>query len=809
MKFRDSILQRLGAADYRPVNDTGLIRELGLDKKQRRQFTHELRLLLSKGEVKLVQGDLITLPTSTGGGRGDGTLTGVLRFRTGGSALVVIDKTDHPDAPDVVQIASEDSANGFNGDTVRLQLDTRPNQRRNARNPRAGEPCGRVTEIIERSHEVVVGILRHIRRKFYVSPDDPRFVHDISVDNPADGKIEPPPVEGDKVVVRLHEWTNATRPPNGRVIERLGRQWEPRAELLGVYRKFNLDPRFPTDVETEVARLPDHVMPKEHTARLDYRKIPTFTIDPDDAKDFDDALSIEFLPDDHIKIGIHIADVSAYVKSGTALDQEAQHRGNSTYLVGTVVPMLPEKLSNGLCSLVEAQDRLTKAVFLTFDPKRRVVSSAFANTVIRSQKRLTYKQAYTLLMEDDLRAARDLPLPPKHQTGSTGRALSSLSTKELTDLQSWVRTLWSLAGKLRRDRMKHGSLDLDMPETKVFVDETGFADRLELIENDESHQLIEEFMLTANEAVAHLTKKNKLPSLYRVHDDPDEDKLNELRDHMATFGIRVGDLTGRPEVTKLLKSLCTHPQGHVLRTQLLRSLKKAAYRASPDGHYGLAKNDYTHFTSPIRRYSDLIVHRVLDHYLITHGGWPMPAGYKFSYNQGKMDSLGQHLSITETNSQEAERESVKIKTLEFFERDLAKTVPTKFDAIVTNVRQHGLLIELEQSMTFGFLPTSALGNDYFSLTDDNTAMVGRRSQQRYELNSRLQVEVSKVDRVKRMIDFRLVGSADGSDATDASPAPLPRRPHSKSKQAAKPTQRPGAQSHRKSSNSKPTTKRRR
>ena len=421
--------------------------------------------------------------------------------------------------------------------------------------------------------------------------------------------------------------------------------------------------------------------------------------------------------------------------------------------------MLPEQLSNGLCSLVEGQDRLTKAVFLTFNKKRRIVATAFANTVIRSRKRLTYKQAYTLLKEDDLQAARDLPLPPKHQTGSTGKALKSLTQKELADLQSWIRTLWSLADRLRRDRMTHGSLDLEMSETKIFVDEKGFADRLELVENDESHQLIEEFMLAANEAVAKLTRQHRLPAIYRVHDDPDEDKLAELRQFYGTFGLRTGDLNQREEITALLISLRTHPQGHVLRTQLLRSLKKAAYRSSPDGHYGLCKKDYTHFTSPIRRYADLVVHRVMQYYLITQGGYPSPAGYKFAYNAAKMERMGQHLSITEVNSQEAERESVKIKLLEFFERDMRKPEPTVFTAIVTEVRAHGLFIELEESMTFGFLAANALGPDFYN---DGDTLVGRRTKERIGLNDRLHVIVGKVDRVKRMIDFKRVDGRTGN-----------------------------------------------
>ena len=746
MKFRESVLSHLRASGYRPVNVNALGRELKLDKRNQRQLAHEVRLMLSKGDLIVVKGDRLAVP-------GDEELvTGKLQFRAGGSAFVIPQVKSGQPSPDAIQIASEDTGVGLHGDIVQIRVNPGHQAKRRGT---GNEQTGRVMTIVQRGRTEVVGTLKKIRSTFYVQPDDPRFVHEVAVPDPATGRAKPAPVSGDKVVVRLHEWTQRHKLLEGEVVERLGKTWEPRAELLGVYRKFDLDPRFPAEVEREVADLPDKVQPREAAGRLDYREIPTFTIDPDDAKDFDDALSVETLDQGEVRIGVHIADVSAYVKSGTALDREAQKRGNSTYLVGTVVPMLPEKLSNGLCSLVEAQDRLTKAVFLTFDRSGRLKETKFGNTIIRSRKRLTYKQAYALLFENDLEKIRALPLPAKHQTGSTGRALSTLTDLELCDLQGWIRKLWAIASKLRKDRMAHGSLDLDMPETKVFVDEQGYADRLELIEHDESHQLIEEFMLAANEAVAHATRFNKLPSIYRVHDKPDAEKLGELRDFLSTFQIHTGDLTLRPEVVKLLQTLSNHPQGYTLRTQLLRSLKKAAYRGSPDGHYGLHKKDYTHFTSPIRRYSDLVVHRVFDHYLIKHAGWPTPNGYQYGYSAGRMDSLGEHLSETETNSQEAERESVKIKLLEYFERELAKKKKTRFAAIITDVRGHGLFIELEDSMTFGFVPASELGDDFFSTTPDGSALVGRKTKKRYALNGKIEVEVHKVDRVKRIMDFRL------------------------------------------------------
>ncbi|MDR1283977.1 MAG: RNB domain-containing ribonuclease [Opitutaceae bacterium] len=599
-------------------------------------------------------------------------------------------KTPADATTEPVQIAWDDTGTALPGDTVEVRLNrprparaARPRRQRGQQSAkdtaRENELRGRVVNIVERGSATMIGTLRRIRSSYYVQPDDPRFQHEVAVPDPtktpafaaaaagkknakpktaaapakgarpifkpvprgatpvpASAALPPPPPPpaplpavpevGDKVVVRLREWANRHAILEGEIIERLGKTFEPGAEFTAILRKYNLDPAFPDAVQREVAGLPDKVSPADITGRLDYRDTPTLTIDPDDAKDFDDALSIEHLDGGRIRVGIHIADVSHYVKPGAALDNEARKRGNSTYLVGAVIPMLPEKLSNGLCSLVEAQDRLVKTVLLTFDAKRRLVDTAFASAVIRSRKRLTYRQAYALLFgsEKNLAAIRALPLPPKHQTGSTGRALSSLKDAELRDLQKWIRELWAIASTLRRQRMRNGSLDLDMPETKVFVDEQGYADRLEKIENDESHQLIEEFMLAANEAVARLTRGKRLPSLYRVHDEPDAEKLGEFRDTLATAGIKAGDLTKRSELSKVITTLDQHPQGHLLRTQLLRSLKKACYRATPDGHFGLAKKDYTHFTSPIRRYSDLVVHRVLETFLAPPPPPPLP-----------------------------------------------------------------------------------------------------------------------------------------------------------------------------------------
>jgi ribonuclease R len=671
-------------------------------------------------------------------------IVGRIQFRAGGSAFVVPEGARNPYRTSV-QVAADETGVALPGD--RVAVAPHPG----VRGRRPGEAVGRVVRVVERTRDVMVGELRRSGRRFIVAADDPRFVQDVLVADPARSGIQPVPEPGDKVVVRLDAWTSRNHPLTGTIASRLGRTFEPGAELAGILAKYGLDPAFPDSVRHEVASLPDSVPQDQTRGRRDFRKVPVLTIDPDDAKDFDDALSIENLPDGSTRIGIHIADVSAYVKPGTALDREARRRGNSTYLVGSVIPMLPEKLSNGLCSLVEGEDRLCKAVFLTFNSNGRIAGTEFAETVICSRKRLTYRQAYGLLFEDDLHKVRAMPLPPKHQTGSTGRALNTLSERELGDLQRWVRQLWSIARGLRSARFAHGSLDLDMPETKIFVDQHGYADRLELIENDESHQLIEEFMLAANEAVARLTRTRRLPSLYRVHDSPDEDRLTEFREVLATHGVRVGDLSQRSELVRLLERLRSHPQGHTLRTQLLRSLKKAAYRETADGHFGLHKRDYSHFTSPIRRYADLVVHRVLAHHLQSSRKQQTrvrpPSG-------AEVGSLGEHLTLTEINSAEAERESVKVKLVEFFERETTRKPRTKFTAVITEVRPNGCFIELVESMAFGFMPASALDDDYYVFSHSGDALVGRRHHRRFAANHRLDVVVHAVDRYKRTIDFR-------------------------------------------------------
>jgi ribonuclease R len=737
-KFSERLFAHLGRRNYVPTSAQGLAKEWRLNTKQRQFFMAEVGQLVRSGQLALIKGDRLCIPQEAD------LVTGKINFRQKGSAMVTPEGKATESRKPAIFIAAEDTGTALQGDKVVVRLRSRK-ERDFPFFLKPGEEAGRVIEILERGAATITGTLQRGRAYFYVVPDDPRIPHDVIVPDPTlpGQNVKPPAMVGDKVIVRLNEWKDRQSNPEGVLVQRLGRAFEPRAELAAIYHKYNLSTSFPDPVVREAIAIPPEVQPEDLKGRRDFRAIPTFTIDPDDAKDFDDALSIEYLDGGEVRVGVHIADVSNYVKPGTALDREAQLRGNSTYLVGTVVPMLPEKLSNGLCSLVEATDRLTKAAIFTFLPSGRIKHVEFANTVICSRKRLTYKQAYALMFEDDLNKIRKLPLPGAHQTGSTGRALSELSTPELTELQKWVRQLWTIASKVRRERMAAGSLDLDMPETKIFVDAEGYADRIERIENDESHQLIEEYMLLANEAVARLTRSHKLPSLYRVHDEPDEARLAELRQYLATFNIKTGDLTDRAEVVRLLAVLKHHPQGYLLRTQLLRSMRKACYRASPDGHFGLNKKDYTHFTSPIRRYSDLVVHRVFGSYLSKQ-----PA-----YRAARIDELAEHLSLTEINSTEAERDSVKVKLMEYFEREAAKKKKTVYNAVITDVRNHGFFIEVAEAGAFGMVPVSSLRDDFYLLNPAGTAFIGRKTKRKFELGGKIEVVVAKVDRQKRLIDF--------------------------------------------------------
>src|SRR5438094_9820013 len=499
-----------------------------------------------------------------------------------------------------------------------------------------GRREGRVIRILERAHDTIVGTLQHSLNFYYVVPDDPRIVHDVYVQVPPRAPLPKVPTRGDKVVVRLEAWESRHVNPEGDVIELLGPASAPGVDMLSIIRKYHLPTDFPRDVLDEVNRISETVDARKLDGREDLRKKFIITIDPDDARDFDDAIQIEKIDNGGWQLGVHIADVAAYVEPGSALDREARRRGNSVYLPDRVIPMLPERLSNGVCSLKPEVDRLTHSVFINFDKRGVVRSARFARSVIRSAHRLTYKEAYAILTA-----------PPRDHLGEQ------------------LHLTWELAALLRRKRFEHGALDLDFPEVKVWVDKQGEPIRLERVENDESHQLIEEFMLAANEAVARELKKRAIPTIYRVHENPDPEKLAEYREFALSFNYKVGDLTHRAELQRLLAEIRGKPEEQALKVGLLKSLKRARYLAQPLGHYGLAKTNYLHFTSPIRRYADLVVHRALG-----RDGTPLPSAVSRTaerrsrsdapYHMGEIASIAEHISATERNAADAEIDAAQM-----------------------------------------------------------------------------------------------------------------------------------------------------
>lgn len=775
--FRKAILELLSHSTYIPQTFLALVDSLSIQKTEQKRFRKEFYSLLNEGQIVSVQEDRFALPQDVN------LVTGIIQFNANGSALIFPERPSNQPRLEPVFVREEDTHVALPGDLVAARL--LPAKTKNLyykektfSNLPSNRPLARVLRIIRRGQERFSGTLQKSKLYYYIIPDNPRIFQNFVVNSPEKSGLKPVPKVSDKVVVELLDWENRHMNPSGTIVQVLGPTHTPKAEFLALLEKYKLSPDFPPTVLKAVEQVPESVREQDKQGRLDCTDLHTLTIDPDDAKDFDDALSIEALPGGGFRVGVHIADVGAYVLPNSPLDKEAAIRGNSTYLVGTVIPMLPKALSNGLCSLVENEVRLTKSVFLSFNKEYQLKSTEFANTYIQSRKRLTYKQAYAFLKTESIEAIRAIPSPPIYQTGHGGRALKDLSSSDLLALKNAICQLWELASTLRKRRMQKGSLDLDMPEVKIFVDQEGYPERIEKIENDESHQLVEEFMLAANEAVARALHEANMPYISRVHDKPEAEKLEELSEVLALHEIRVGDLTSRSQVNKLLEILKTHPQGPMLKIQFLRSLKQACYRATADGHYGLNKVYYAHFTSPIRRYADLITHRVLDTYLTKHGHSSAYKTPKPSYSQEKQEEIAETITRTEQNSTEAERESVKIKLLEYFDLESQKNPKTIFEAIISDIRNYGFFVELQPSMAYGLVHISTVKDDIFNLAEGGTCLQGRRYKKRFALGQTVQVSIDKVDRYKRQLDFILASSKE-QPATKNSSKPARRRPSSK------------------------------
>jgi len=763
----DNLSEKVSAAmrgkNYVPRTAHELAKMLGLGRRDVLKLKNVLAEMARSGAVAKIKGDKYAPPSDLD------LVCGTITFRASGRAQI---KTD---LGDTVEVRQSDTATALNGDKVLARLvqpERRRGKKRRAWETPPAEKRARVVRILERKNERVIGTLRRSYNFWHVVPDDPKFFYDVIVAPPEKSGLEPAPKENDKVCVKLNEWTQRHINPSGEIVENFGESRTPMAEYRAILSKYDLSETFPPEAAAEAEKAPKRVEAADIRGRLDIRGVFTITIDPEDAKDFDDAISLEQDAGGEWEVGVHIADVSRYVRPRTALDAEAAKRGNSTYLVGTVIPMLPFELSNGICSLVENEDRLVKSVFMKFEKSGACKSARFANAVIRSDKRLSYEQAHALITEDDDEKIIAVRPPENYETAFSGKPLSDLSKGEFDALKRNVRQLWKIAETLRKKRMAEGSFDLEMPEFKIFCDAEGYADRIEKTDYNESHQLIEEYMLAANEAVARALFSNRIPYISRVHDDPDPEKLSELREELATFGIKCGDLTSRAEIIKALAQIDAHPQSFLLKTKFLRSMKRAEYRAEPDGHYGLNKVYYAHFTSPIRRYADLTVHRNLDFLMKSTRCAGAPKGKVAPAPKDVLDGVAAHISETEQNSADAERDSKKIKLMEFFERAIGSG--QSFEAVITSVSNHGFFVELTQSMAFGFVHAHSLSDDIYRLDADARALRGRSTGTTYRAGDKVFVRPESVDRFKRQIDFSI--AAPNGERSQKQRRNRPKRP---------------------------------
>ncbi len=687
----------LARKDYIPANVPELLRQLRLAPQRQQELQRVLRELEQTGRVARIKGNRYIQP------READLIPGRIRMNRQGKGFL------HPDDSGLKEIMIPESATGtaLHEDRVLVRRDVQPKGLR----PDAPAPAtGAVVRILERRRTQIVGTLQSSRQFLYVIPDDPRIPHDVYVPAPRD--LGRPARIGEKVVVELREWQSRHTNPEGEIIEVLGPPDAEGVDMLSVLRQYDLPLHFPKNVLHEARSFGTDIQPRDLHDRVDCRPHRVITIDPDDAKDFDDAICLERAGSDQWRLWVHIADVSHYVTPGTALDTEARKRGNSTYLADRVIPMLPEALSNELCSLKPGVDRLTKCVEFLLSNDGCVLSAKFYSAVIHSQRRFAYPEAFAILQR-----------------------------KPSCPIEQMLHQAHELAQRIRRARFKAGSLELDFPEMKIRLDERGRVARIEKVENDVSHQLIEEFMLLANEAVAARLMSQCRPAVYRVHEEPDEARLREYREDVLSHNVPCGNLRHRPEVQRFLHKLDSLPIGPALKIGFLKSLMRARYAVEPLGHYGLAKKKYTHFTSPIRRYADLVVHRAL---------FDRKPG-----SSSELKKVADHISTTERNSADAERDSKDVKLFAFLNGQLQSGRPERYPALVTDVRNFGFFVDVPGLAVSGLVPLSTVEDDFYVFDAARSHLVGRRFRRVIRLGDNVTVQVAKVDTFKKQVDFRL------------------------------------------------------
>ncbi len=707
---RDSeILELLRRKGSRVLSFQDIVKALRVGDAEEADLRERLDALERRGEVARVRGEKYSAIEFSN------MVAGRLTVRPEGFGFVLV-----PGGEDLF-VPRSGMHGAMDGDTVLAREEHTKAQGR-GRDP--NRISGNVVKVLDRARERVVGRFETQDGKKTVLPYDPKLDAVIRI---AEGKSHGAR-EGEIVEARLTAFPDARRVAHGVVEERLGFLGEPGVDIEIVLRSHNLPPRFPEPVVAEAERFPEEVLTEDLLGRKDFRSRSIVTIDGETAKDFDDAVEVE-RAEGGFRLGVHIADVSHYVTEETALDDEARSRGTSVYFPGRVLPMLPEKLSNGLCSLNPRVDRLVLSAILEIDGKGRVTGSEFVKGVIRSDQRMTYTEVARLI--------------ESKPTSDDQRRYGPL----LADF----KTMAELAALLRKRREARGSIDFDLPDADIVLDDEGVVVGIVPESRNVAHRLIEEFMLAANEAVAKKLLFARQPAIYRVHDRPDPDRLVDLREVLESFGYELpGDLEEVPPSAfqKLLNAIEGKPEERLLHDLLLRAQRKAVYSEECRGHYALAAPYYCHFTSPIRRYPDLIVHRQLSRLLAF--GRPV-AAVDFEPMNERLAEIARVSSDRERRAEAAERESLLWKKIVFM-RD---KVGREFDAFVTGVASFGVFVTLKDFFVEGLVPISALGSDFFVYEEKRHRLRGRSGGKTYRLGDSVRVKLEAIDEVRRRVDFRL------------------------------------------------------
>ena len=696
------ILELLNDPIYVPMKAKELAAFLDVPKDKREELYKVLDLLYIDGSVMITNSLKYQKPASN---------YAVGRFRATKKSFGFVVREGEAD--DIYIPAGRCNA-AMDGDLVCVIIDCKGRREKNAE--------GHVLRIIKRANQKIVGYYRKKNKGGLVLPDNQRLLTDIAIPEGQNMGA----ANGYKVVALITDYGTENRIPTGKVIEILGKSTDKGVDILSIAKRYNLEEDFPEAVKEEVScDIKSRVLKNELEGRLDYRDKPTVTIDGEDAKDLDDAITLERIKGGY-RLGVHIADVSHYVKENSPLDKEALKRSTSVYLVDRVIPMLPRELSNGICSLNEGKSRLTLSCIMDIDSDGKVIAHKIAECVIKVDKRMSYTDVNKIITLKDEKTC-----------------------KKYKSLVPMFNLMAELSLILRKKRKEKGSVDFDFPETKVMLDESGKTVEVKPYERNAAHMLIEDFMLLANETVAEEYCKRKLPFLYRTHDKPDPEKMKALSMFVSNFGFSIKAKKGEvdpKDLQKLLSKVEGSEAENLISRVALRSMKRAVYSTSCSGHFGLAMKYYTHFTSPIRRYPDLQIHRIIKENL--HDGL---AKKRIEHYKSILDQVAFTTSNNERRAEEAERDSVRYKICEYMMQHIGE----KFDGVVSALTSYGMYVELPNTIE-GMVRISDIDGDFYTFKEERMELVGRRSKRKYRLGDEVSVRVLGADRLLGTVDFELL-----------------------------------------------------